>query len=133
TPLGGPDSEYDEPTVRTVLRMRRSWLCLLVVNQETTAGRDFISVYLRADGRALTEHADATGQHAFTVMKRAIALDTVTHVLTPLTQSDGADGSGVASPTSTWQEQAMDTLAGAKVVSSVISRRQNRAMDRRAE
>ncbi|MGH3360798.1 MAG: hypothetical protein ACRDO7_18485, partial [Nocardioidaceae bacterium] len=132
TPLGGPGSE-DEPTVRTVLRMRRSWLCLLVIDQNSALGRDFISMYLRADGRALTELASHNGQHTFTVMKRAVALDSALQLLTPFAEVDSDDADGDAYPIGTWQDRAADTLAQAKVVSTVSSRRQNRAMDRRVE
>lgn len=133
TPLGGQDSNDPEPTVRTVLRLRRSWLCLLVINQETALSRQFKSVYLRADRLAMVEIASRDGRHHFSVMKRAAALDATAEELAPVARptDDGFHGRTYA--TSTWPDDAHDTLAQAKIASTMVSRRQTRAMDRRTE
>lgn len=130
TPLGGQDSTAPEPTARTVLGLRRSWLCLLVVNQETALGRQFMTLYLRADRRAMVEVTTRDGRHNFSVMKRAAALDAVARELTPVAKPTDTDAAGRAYPVSTWQTDAHDMLEQAKIASTVISRRQTRAMDR---
>lgn len=133
TPLGGPDGGADEPTVHTVLRMRRSWLCLLTVDQHSGYGRDFVTASLRADGCALLEVATQPGEHRFTVMTAASALDCILHALTPFAHVDGTEAAGRTYPRATWQGEAMARLSQANVVSAVISYRQDHAMERRAE
>lgn len=131
TPLGGPDSDAPEPTAQTVLRLRRSWLCLLTIDRTTSGERDFVSVYLRADGRAMTETATENGLHRFTLMKRAITLDCVVGILAP--RVDGADADGRTYPFATWQHEALTTLSRATVVSALICHRHDHAMERRTE
>lgn len=133
TPIGGPNSPDPEPTARTVLELRRSWLCLLVINQESALGRQFTSFYLRADRRAMVEVATQDGRHSFSVMKRAAALDTAAQELTPVAKPTDRDAKGRVYGTSTWQDDAHDMLERAKIASTVISRRQNPAMDRRTD
>lgn len=133
TPLGGPDSVADEPTARTVLRMRRSWLGVLLIDQNASIGRQFITVYLRADRRAMTEVTSPEGKHEFAVMKRAVALDAASQFLTPFPESAQTDEDGMTYPMATWIEDAQEHLAPAKVASTVISRRQDRQMQRRVE
>ncbi|MGH3360797.1 MAG: hypothetical protein ACRDO7_18480 [Nocardioidaceae bacterium] len=133
TPLGGHDDPADEPTVRTVLRMRRSWLGVLLVDQNTALGRQFVTVYLRADGRAMTEAADRDGVHRFTVMTRGAAIDATIRTLTPFEEASDDDGPGLTYPVASWAEEARDLLAPAKIATVVISRRLGRTSGRRAE
>lgn len=133
TPLGGPDSSAGEPTVHTVLRMRRSWLGVLMIDQNAEIGRQFVTVYLRADGRAMTEFVTHDGHHHFTVLTRAAALDAAAEILTPFAEMDDRDGPGGTYPIAVWQRDATQLLANAKVVSTVVSRRQDRSMRRRVE
>lgn len=127
------DSPDDEPSARTVLRLRRSWLCLLTIDQMSGLGRQFTSIYLRADRRALVEVATPEGQHHFTAMKRAPALDVATEVLTPFKNSTDEDGSGRTYAIESWQRDTQELLRAAKIAGSVVSRRQSRDMQRRAE
>lgn len=133
TPLGGSESQAAEPTVRTVLRMRRSWLGVLLIDQHASIGRQFITVYLRADGLAMTEFASQDGMHRFTLLERAAALDASAQLLTPFPEVRHADGPTTAYDTATWAETAMSRLATAKAVSTVIARRHDREMARRAD
>lgn len=133
TPLGGDGSDSEEPTARTVLRMRRSWLCLLALNQNTALGRQFTAMYLRADRRAMTEVVTPDGRHQFTALTRAAALDVAAELLTPFADTTSEDGPGRAYPIATWKADVGDELAQAKIASNVVSRRQNRAMTERVE
>lgn len=133
TLVGGPGSDAEEPTVRTVLRMRRSWLGVLMVDQRTALGRQFLTAYLRADRRAMTEFVTSDGRHQFTVMKRAVALDAATELLTPFPDAADADGPGQSYARDSWQDEVKQMLTTAKIATSVISRRQDRAMATRAD
>lgn len=130
TPLGGADSEAPEPTVRTVLRMRRSWLAVLLIDQQTALGRQWVTVYLRADGRALIEAALPDGRHNFSAMKRAAALDAAAKDLTPIPEAADEDGDGVVHSADAWQEEAGPMLSEAKIVNVVISKRHDRTRRR---
>lgn len=133
TPLGGPQADAEEPTVRTVLRMRRSWLGVLMLDQRGALGRQFLTVYLRADRRAMTEFVTSDGRHRFTVMTRAVALDAAAEILTPFPGAADRDRPGHAYPIDGWQDEAHVMLETAKIATSVISRRHDRAMAERAE
>lgn len=133
TPLGGPDSADEEPTARTVLRLRRQWLSALLIDQNSGLGRQFTAVYVRADRRALVEVTTHDGRHQFTAMKRAAALDAAAGLLNPLPDVADDDGKGRVYPVATWQQDAQTLLGQAKIAASVISLRHNKTMDRRAE
>lgn len=129
TPLGGTHSSEPEPTVRTVLQMRSSWVAQLLFEQVTALGRQWITICLRADRYALAEVATGDGRHQFSAMKRAAALDTATTLLTPIPESTDADGDGELYPLEGWEEAAGPALAKAKIVSTVLARRRNEALE----
>ena len=128
SPLGGDDLDTPEPTVRTVLRMRRSWLALLLVDQQMAIGRQWLTVYLRADRRAIAESVTPDGRHTFTALKRAAALDSVAQDLTPFPDAADEDGPHRTYSMSTWQQEAAGTLAASKVVTTVIVKRHDGTM-----
>ncbi|UYM04931.1 hypothetical protein [Solicola gregarius] len=128
TPLGGDSVSAPEPTVRTVLRMRRSWLALLAIDQRTAFGRQWVTAYLRADRRVLAEAVTPEGEHLFSAMKRALALDSAVQSLAPIPEATDEDGPGRRLDARTWQYDVRESLAEAKIVSVVIARRHDGSM-----
>ena len=66
----------------------------MLLDQRTATDRQWVTVYLRADGRALTEVATPDGRHAFSAMKRAAALDLAANTLVPRAGDVGTDDPG---------------------------------------
>ena len=108
--------------------MRRLWLALLALDQRTALGRQWVTAYLRADRRALAEATTPDGKHVFSVMKRALALDSAVHNLAPIAESSDEDGPARRLSVTTWQEDARQLLADAKIVTVVIGKRHDGQM-----
>lgn len=112
-----------DATVRTILRMRRSWTSLLLVDQVTAVSRTFTAAYLRADGRTLIEDVKQDGSHRFLVMKTAAAYDNLVQMLTPFPGASDEQGWPIAYTTTEWEHQAATAFADAKVVAVVVGLR----------
>lgn len=115
-----------EPTVRTVLRMRRSWAAAVLIDQHTAGSHEWVAAYLRADGRALTEIATREGHHTLAVLTRAAALDAIAEILTPRASTRGADGPERAVPIDALPHMIEHELGTATVVSSAVVKRVDR-------
>lgn len=109
--------------VRTVLRMRRSWQALLLVDQLTAVSKTFTAAYLRADGRTMVEDVKQDGSHRFLAMTTQAAYDNLVQMLTPLPDASDEQGWPTAYAVSEWERHAATAFADAKIASIVVGLR----------
>ncbi len=112
-----------DPFVRAVLRLRRSWSALVLVDQRTAVSRDVLAVYLRADRRVLWELAGSDGVHRFRAMTSSVAMDQLVAMLNPFPDLADVDGEVRTYAWEHWRDTGGTPAADARVVSAVTGLR----------
>lgn len=112
-----------DPFVRVVLRLRRSWSALVLVDQRTAVSRDVLALYLRADRRVLWELAGGDGLHRFRAMTPPVAMDQLVAALNPFPDLADVDGEVRTYAWEHWRDTGGAPAAEARVVSAVTGLR----------